>query len=78
MLWAGCGKDEDRVKSPSVPRVQDWREKDRAGDFSPALDLFVVRPYSEKIDFVCVPFGTRSAPITTVIRAITIGYQRPE
>ncbi len=53
-------------------------ERKRAGDCSPARATFCPEPYSEKIDFLWVPFGTRSAPITTVIKAIVIGYQRPE
>ena len=50
----------------------------KAEGFPWAFFLGVVPPYSAKIDFLWVPFGTSSAPITTVTRAIMIGYHRPE
>ena len=63
----------------AISRDKTFLKRKRAGKPRPAAYLvwFQRRMSSAKMSFLCVPPGTKMEPITTVMTAITIAYQRP-
>ncbi len=63
-VWAG---PFEKKRPGSLERPRSILRRIYRASWSPA-----------KMSFLCVPPGTNSVPMTTVMTAITMAYQRPE